>query len=135
MTRIKTAGLIAALFAVVPLGGCFGGSDDSSDRDAVDQVMSDLQTASQEGDGGRICNEIFTPKLAALVSKSAKSGKCASEVKAKLFSVDAESFDKKIDVQDDSNATATFKEANGNVSKIFLVKQSGQWRIRSVTPA
>jgi hypothetical protein len=135
MTRIKTAGLIAALFAVVPLGGCFGGSDDSSDRDAVDQVMSDLQTASQEGDGGRICNEIFTPKLAALVSKSAKSGKCASEVKAKLFSADAKIDVEQIDVPDDSNATATVKEANGNVSKIFLVKQSGQWRIRSVTPA
>jgi hypothetical protein len=135
MTRIKTAGLMLALFAVVPLSGCFGGSDDSSDRDAVDQVMSDLQTASQQGDGGRICDEIFTPKLAALVSKSAKSGKCASEVKAKLFSPRAKIDVEQIDVPDDSNATATVKEANGNVSKIFLVKQSGHWRIRSVTPA
>jgi hypothetical protein len=135
MTRIKTAGLILALFAVAPLGGCFGGSDDSSDRDAVDQVMSNLQTASQQGDGGRICDEIFTPKLAALVSKSAKSGKCASEVKAKLFSPDAKIDVEQIDVPDDSNATATVKEANGNVSKVFLVKQSGEWRIRSVTPA
>jgi hypothetical protein len=135
MTRIKTAGLMLALFAVVPLSGCFGGSDDSSDRDAVDQVMSDLQTASQQGDGGRICDEIFTPKLAALVSRSAKSGKCASEVKAKLFSPRAKIDVEQIDVPDDSNATATVKEANGNVSKIFLVKQSGHWRIRSVTPA
>jgi hypothetical protein len=135
MTRIKTAGLMVALFAVAPLGGCFGGSDDSSDRDAVDQVMSDLQTASQQGDGSRICDEIFTPKLAALVSKSAKSGKCATEVKSKLFSPDAKIDVEQIDVPDDSNATATVKESNGNVSKVFLVKQSGQWRIRSVTPA
>jgi hypothetical protein len=135
MTRIKTAGLMVALFAVAPLGGCFGGSNDSSDRDAVDQVMSDLETASQQGDGSRICEEIFTPKLAALVSKSAKSGKCATEVKAKLFSPKANIDVDQIDVPDDSNATATVKEANGNVSKVFLVKQSGQWRIRSVTPA
>jgi hypothetical protein len=135
MTRIKTAGLMLALFVIVPLSGCFGGSDDSSNRDAVDQVMSDLQTASQQGDGGRICDEIFTPKLAALVSRSAKSGKCASEVKAKLFSPRAKIDVQQIDLPDDSNATATVKEANGNVSKIFLVKQSGHWRIRSVTPA
>ena len=126
---------MVALFAVAPLGGCFGGGDDSSDRDAVDQVMSDLETASQQGDGGRICDEIFTPKLAALVSKSSKSGKCATEVKAKLFSPKAKIDVEQIDVPDGSSATATVKEANGNVSRIFLVKQSGEWRIRSVTPA
>jgi hypothetical protein len=135
MTRIKTAGILLALVAVAPLGGCFGGGDSSSDRDAVDQVLSDLQSASQDGDGTRICNEIFTPKLAALVSASAKSGKCATEVKAKLFSPDAKLDVENIDVPDGSNATATVKEANGNVSKVHLVKQSGQWRIRSVTPA
>ncbi len=36
---------------------------------------------------------------------------------------------------DEANASATVKEANGNVSKVFLVKQSGQWRIRGVAPA
>jgi hypothetical protein len=135
MTRMKTAGLLLALVAVAPLGGCFGGDDDSSDRDAVDQVLSDLQTASQDGDGTRICDEIFTPKLAALVSRSSKSGECATEVKAKLFSPNAKIAVENIDVPDESNATATVKEANGNVSKVFLVKQDGQWRIRSVTPA
>ena len=111
------------------------GETSSSDRDAVDQVLSDLQSASQDGDGTRICNEIFTPKLAALVSASAKSGKCATEVKAKLFAPDAKLDVENIDLPDGSNATATVKEANGNVSKVHLVKQSGQWRIRSVTPA
>jgi hypothetical protein len=135
MTRMKTAGLLLALIAVAPLGGCFGGGDDSSDRDAVDQVLSDLQTANQEGDGTRICDELFTPKLAALISRSSKSGNCATEVKAKLFSPEAKIDVENIDVPDESNATATVKEANGNVSKVFLVKQDGQWRIRSVTPA
>ena len=136
MTRMKTAGLLLALVVVAPLGGCFGGGGDgSSDSDAVKGVLSDLQAASQEGDGTRICDELFTPKLAALVSRSAKSGNCATEVKAKLFSPEAQIDVENVDVPDGSNATATVKEANGNVSRVFLVKQDGQWRIRSVTPA
>jgi hypothetical protein len=136
MKRIKTAGLLLALVVAAPLGGCFGGGDDdSSDSDAVKGVLTDLQSASQEGDGTRICDELFTPKLAALISRSAKSGNCATEVKAKLFSPKAEIDVESVDVPDGANATATVKEANGNVSKVFLVKQDGQWRIRSVTPA
>jgi len=131
MTRTKTACLLLAVGAALPLGGCFGGGD-KSDRDQIDQVMSDLQSASRDGDGSRICQEIFTPKLAALISRSAKSGTCATEVKAKLFAPDA-----KIDVEnvDVPNATATVKEANGNLSKVYLVKQGGEWRIRRVAPA
>ena len=40
-----------------------------------------------------------------------------------------------VDVPNAANATATIKEANGNTSTVFLVKQSGRWRIRSVQPA
>jgi hypothetical protein len=134
MTRIKTAGLLLVLAAVGPLAGCGGGGDDS-DRDAVDDVLSSLESASRDGDGARICDEIFTPKLAASVSRSSDSGKCATEVKAKLFSPDAEIDVENINVGDESSATATVKEANGNVSKVFLVKQDGQWRIRGVAPA
>jgi hypothetical protein len=133
MTRIKTAGLLVALAVVAPLGGCFGGGD--SDSDAVKGVLSDLESSSRDGDGSHICDEIFTPKLAALVSRSADSGSCAAEVKAKLFSPKAKIDVESVDVPDKSSATATVKEANGNTSKVFLVKQDGQWRIRSVTPA
>ena|SRR5690349_18377435 len=135
MTRIKTAGVLLGLGALLALSGCFGGGDSSSDRDQIDQVMSDLQSASRDGDGAHICQEIFTPKLAALISKSAKSGSCANEVKAKLFAPNAEIDVENVDLPDDSNATATVKEANGNVSKVYLVKQGGEWRIRSVTAA
>ena len=56
-------------------------------------------------------------------------------MKAKLFSADAQIEVQSVDVQNASNATATVEEANGNVSNVFLVKQDGRWRIRSVTPA
>jgi hypothetical protein len=135
MTRTKTACVLLALTAVMPLSGCFGSGGDKSDRDQIDQVMSDLQSASRDGDGSRICQEIFTPKLAALISRSSKTGNCAAEVKAKLFSPEAKIDVESVDVPDGSNATATVKEANGNVSKVYLVKQGGAWHIRSVTPA
>jgi hypothetical protein len=136
MTRTSTAligillvAALAAAFLVIRNGG------ESSDEDAVAQVMSDLETASQEGDAARICEEIFTPKLAASVSRSSNGGSCAREVRAQLFSPDAQIDVDEIDVADSANATATVEEANGNTSTVHLVKQDGQWRIRSVTPA
>ena len=40
-----------------------------------------------------------------------------------------------VEVADASNATATVKEASGNTSTVFFVRQSGRWRIRSIPPA
>jgi hypothetical protein len=126
--------LLVAVVAVVLVtrGGEEGGS---SDAIAVRQVLTDLESASREGDGERICNQIFTPKLANLVTSSSASGSCATEVKSKLFAPDAQIEVQSVNVTDESNATAIVKEANGNTSTVFLVRQSGVWRIRSVTPA
>jgi hypothetical protein len=134
MTRTKTALVLLTLSAVVPVSGCFGGGD-KSDRDQINQVISDLQSASRDGDGARICQEIFTPRLAALIARSAKSGNCATEVKANLFSPKTSMDVERIDGPDGSTATATVKEANGNVSKVSLVKHDGNWRISGVAAA
>lgn len=137
-TRVGLIGLlvVAVVAAALLVGRGLGGDDSSSsDQDAVRQVMTDLQTASREGDGQRICNQIFTPKLSNSVTRSADSGSCAAEVKAKLFSPQTQIEIETVAVTDESNATVIVKEANGNTSTVFLVKQSGLWRIRSVTPA
>lgn len=138
---------VAALTVAAALAGCGGGSGAASaqktadanatkaSNDAVNQVMSDLQAASLAGDGKRICREIFTPKLADSVTESASSGSCAKEVKRKLFSRETKLTVQTIAVSNAANATATVDEANGNTSTVFLVKQSGRWRIRSVQPA
>jgi hypothetical protein len=135
MTRLSTAlvGVLVVAVAVAAFLVIRGG--DSSDQDAVTQVLSDLETATQEGDAAYICEEIFTPKLAASVSRSSNSGSCATEVRSQLFSPDAEIEVENVEVPDSANATARVTEANGNVSTVHLVKQDGQWRIRSVTPA
>ena len=130
--------LVVAALVAVGLAGRNALSDDQgggSDQDAVEQVLSDLQSASREGDGERICNQIFTPKLATLVTNSSESGSCATEVRENLFSQEAKFEVQNVDVPDESNATAIVKEVNGNTSTVFMVKQSGRWRIRSVTPA
>ena len=136
--RIGLVGiLLIAVVVAVALVARGSGSDDNaaSDQDVVRQVMTDLQTAARAGDGERICNQIFTPKLSNAFTKSSASGSCAAEVKANLFSPQTTIDIENVDVPDESNATVTVKEANGNTSSVFLVKQSGRWRIRSVTPA
>ena len=137
-TRVGLIGIlvVAVVAAALLVGRGLGGDDSSSsDQDAVRQVMTNLQTASREGDGQRICNQIFTPKLSNSVTRSSASGSCATEVKSKLFSPQTQIEVETVAVTDESNATVTVKEANGNTSTVFLVKQSGLWRIRSVTPA
>ena len=137
-TRVGLIGIlvVAVVAAALLVGRGLGGDDSSSsDQDAVRQVMTNLQTASREGDGQRICNQIFTPKLSNSVTRSSASGSCAAEVKGKLFSPQTQIEVETVAVTDESNATVIVKEANGNTSTVFLVKQSGLWRIRSVTPA
>ena len=139
LTRQGGKWFLAALAAILVLAVAACGDDskgeETTDVKAVAKVMSSLDVASRAGDGDRICSQIFTPKLAESVSSSSKSGECAVEVKSKLFSPDAKISVKNIAVPDEVNATATVTETSGNTSTIFLVKQDGQWRIRSVAPA
>jgi hypothetical protein len=130
---------LAALAAGTSFAGCGGnskgGEQKQSDQVAVRRVLSDLQAASRAGNGRRICDEIFTSKLAKSVSESAPSGSCATEVRQKLFSPRTRISVNDITVSDSANATATVTEANGNTSTVSLVKQGGRWRIRGVKAA
>ena len=128
-----------ALSAGLAAGGC-GGSNDGGDRPSGDEasvrrVLSDLQAAAVAGDGTRICRQIFTPKLAQSVAASSKSGSCAEEVRRNLFSPTTRLTVQRVTIADDTNATATVTEASRKTSTVFLVRQSGRWRIRSIQPA
>ena len=143
--RLSCAGVVLAVGALaLGLAGCGGSKSDAgtkqkdataADQAAIKRVLGQLQQASVAGDGKRICTQIFTPKLADSVTNSAKSGSCAKEVKAKLFSPNTRLTVQDVTVTDPANGTATIKEANGNTSTVFFVRQSGRWRIRSVQPA
>lgn len=95
--------------------------------------MDALQTANRKGDGRTICGKLFTPQLVKTVEKAAKRS-CPTEVRKRLFAPDAEmSVSRDVKVVG-NQSTAVIREQNGNVSKLTLVKQSGQWRIDRVTP-
>jgi hypothetical protein len=120
--------------------GCGGSDDDATSKPSgvetsVRKVLSGLQAAAVAGDGKRICTEIFTPKLAHSVATSSKSGSCAEEVRRNLFSPATRLTVQSVTVADDANATATVNEASRKTSTVFLVRQSGRWRIRSVQAA
>jgi hypothetical protein len=138
MTRAPVA-LILCLAAVQ--GGCGGDHAKKPppavdrQRAAVTQVLADLQAASRAGDGKRICNAIFTVKLANSITRASKSGSCEKEVGRNLFSPRTRLTIKRVDFTDEADATAIVTEQNGNTSKVFLIKQAGQWRIRGVQPA
>ena len=138
--RSLAAMAVAVSVSAAVLTGC-GGSDDTpsprqADETSIRMVLNELQEASIAGDGTRICTQIFTPKLANSVTKSARSGSCAKEVRKNLFSPTTRFTVQHMNVNNDANATAIVKEASNNhTSTIFFVRQSGRWRIRSIQPA
>jgi hypothetical protein len=140
MTRRGAAPLAVGLACTAVLAGC-GSSDEKKnppadpERVAVARVLADLQAASRAGDGKRVCNAIFTVKLADSITRSSKSGSCAKEVRRNLFSPQTRLLVKRVDVSGPADASAIVAEQNGNTSKVFLVKQAGKWRIRGVQPA
>lgn len=140
---LPTRGSLLALLAMsatLAVGAC-GGSDDGTTGErtgvetSVRRVLSGLHAAAVAGDGKRICTQIFTPKLAHSVATSSKSGSCAEEVRRNLFSPATKLTVQSVTVTGEANATATVKEASRNTSTVFLVRQSGRWRIRSVQAA
>lgn len=131
---------LLAMSASLAVGGCGGSDDDtagqpSRDETSVRRLLSDLQTAAVAGDGKRICTQIFTPKLAQSVAASSKSGSCPEEVRRNLFSPATRLTVQNVKIADEATATATVQEASRRTSRVFLVRQSGRWRIRSVQPA
>lgn len=135
--------LSISLMAAALLAGC-GGGDEPRPEQQPDEAVSGaergvletidaLQTASRTGDGNTICGDIFTPHLARSVESAAKRT-CAEEVREELFSPEAElSVGRDIRVNG-AKATATVREQNGRVSKLFMVRRNGRWQIDRVVP-
>ena len=133
---------LAVLAMSIPLAGC-GGSDPetpakqaapttvSGDQRGILGTVEALQKASRSGDGKGICTDIFTAQLVRSIETSAKRS-CVKEVSDTLVSPDAAiSVGRDIEVAG-ARATATIREQNSNVSKLFLLKQDGEWRIDRV---
>jgi len=138
--RLVTPALAVLAFSL-PLTACGGSDEETPTKKAAPAVSGDqrgilgtveaLQTASRNDDGRGICADIFTAQLVRSIEKSAKRS-CVKEVSDTLVSPDAAiAVGRDIKVTGLS-ATATISEQNDDVSKLFLLKQDGEWRIDRV---
>ena len=121
--------LVAAVVCVGLLAGC--GDDDSDSADGeITAVVSELQVASREGDGARICNDLFTENLAISV-KNASKHECADEVAQNVASDDAEFKLENLKVNG-NNATAVVVDQRGQRSAVLFQREGDSWRIARI---
>jgi hypothetical protein len=142
MMRMLTV-LMAAL-AVAAALGC--GSDDdqeapteqeaptvSGEQRAILSTIDVLQNAGRQGGARKICNEIFTERLAeSIPARSNRS--CEKEVRETFASPDTQlSVGLDMDIRG-SRATVTVLDEDGRTSRLFLIKVSDRWRIDRIKP-
>jgi len=126
----------AVLLSAVAIAGC--GSDDKSspaagdsDSDKVAAVIEDLGTSARDGDGDRICTELFTSNLRISVAR-ASGTTCPKEVSANLFSADTTFDVTDIEINGDT-ATAKVVDQRDRASDLVLFSQDdGSWRIARI---
>ena len=116
------------LLAGIVSGGC--GDDKMSpaetSKDQVTAVITSLGESARDGDGAKICNELFTSNLKISVAKASKKT-CAREVGDNIFSSET-SFDVKSVKVDGDTATATVTDQKDRTSDLVLFNESGGWR-------
>jgi hypothetical protein len=139
--RANRIPFLAALSAAAIAAGCGGGGDDvnnnADDYDGTDGevagLVDDFANAGRDGDGTKICDDIFSKELAANVEKQAGQS-CASEVEDNL---PADKYELEIDSLELKGETATVAvtDQDDNSSVLHIQKIDNVWRVASVTPA
>ncbi|HZO36020.1 MAG TPA: hypothetical protein VFB41_04000 [Solirubrobacteraceae bacterium] len=124
-------------FAVLLSAGAIAGCGDKASltsgdtaQDKVTAVIDDLGTSARDGDGDRICKELFTSNLRISVAR-ASGTTCAKEVGANIFSSDTK-FDIGDVTVDGTTATASVTDQDGRTSSLVFASEDGQWRIARI---
>jgi hypothetical protein len=137
-TTMRTA-CLAALIGVALAAGCGGGDDEESNADRfegdeaeVAAVIDDFSEAGRDGDGDRVCSEIFDTALAKNVEREAKQS-CATEVNENLPEGDYDLTANSIEVKGNA-ATAVVSDQDENKSVLYFTKKGDDWRVFRVTP-
>jgi hypothetical protein len=136
----KRIALVAALSAAALAAGCGddgddvnNNADDYSDQDAeVAQVVDDFANAGRDGDGEKICSEIFSEELTQNVEKAAGQS-CPTEVQDNL---PADEYELEVNTLEVKGSTATVgvTDQDDNKSVLHIEKDGASWRITRVTP-
>ena len=118
-----------------------GGGDDDVNNNAdryegteaeVAVVVDDFANAGRDGDGTKICEEIFTTELVDNVERESGQS-CPSEVQEELPEGE---YELEIDTleMDGDTATVGVTEEDGDRSILHMTKVDAAWRIARVTP-
>jgi hypothetical protein len=137
----KRLALVAALSASVLAIGCGGddgddvnnNADDYSGQDAeVAQLVDDFANAGRDGDGEKICDEIFSEQLTQNVEKAAGQS-CQTEVEDNL---PEDKYELEVDTLEVNGGAATVgvTDQDDNKSVLHIEKDGADWRIARVTP-
>jgi hypothetical protein len=139
--RTKRVACVAALFAAVIATGCGGDDDVNNNADNYDGteaevagLVDDFANAGRDGDGTKICDDIFTTELSDNVEREAGQS-CATEVEDNLPEGDYELEIDSLEVDGDTTATVGVTDEDDNSSILHIEKADDVWRIARVTPA
>ena len=128
-----------ALSAAVVAIGCGGDDDVNNNADNYDgtdaevaSVVDDFANAGRDGDGEKVCDEIFTENLAKNIEQEAGQS-CATEVEDNLPEGDYEITIDSLEVEDDT-ATVGVTDQDDNASVLHIQRADGDWRVARVTP-
>lgn len=117
-----------------------GGDDDDVNNNADDysgqegevaQVVDEFANAARDGDGDKVCTEIFSEQLAENVEKEAGQS-CASEVSDNLAEDEYELEVDTLEVDGDT-ATVSVTDQDDQKNVLHFVKTDSAWQIASVT--
>lgn len=137
--RIAYAVAAVAVVVIVVLLITGGGDDDvnnNADRyegteAEVATVIDDFANAGRDGDGEKICDEIFTSGLASNIERESGQS-CPSEVEENLPEDDYELEVDTLEVDGDT-ATVAVTDQDDNTSVLHISKVDAVWRIARVT--
>jgi hypothetical protein len=129
---------VAALISAALLVSC-GGDDGSNNADEFEgderdvvSVVDAFADAGRDGDGGKVCDEIFATALAKNVERESRQD-CAAEVEENLPEDEYELEVDDVNVKG-KGATVSVTDQDDNQSVLHMVKVGGGWRILRVTP-
>ena len=132
--RLIAVTLTAAIAAtcLVACGGDKSNADKySGEKAKVARVVDELGAAARNGDGDRICRDLFTKNLRISIARASKRA-CPAEVTQKVFDRNT-----KYDLQDlvvqGNQATADVKDQKNRKAILLFLKEAGQWRIAKVS--
>jgi hypothetical protein len=138
--QAKRIAFVAALSAAAIAAGCGGGDDVNNNADDYDGtegevagLVDDFANAGRDGDGTKICEDLFAKDLTSNVEQEAGQS-CPSEVEDNLPEDEYELEIDSLEVKGDT-ATVAVTDQDDNSSVLHIEKIDDIWRITRVTPA